>query len=168
MKKKNILLAVMAVSLTLTAGVGSAWAYFTTYAQARGGYTIELGDKTTVEEDFSAWTKHVAITSNADSEPVYVRARAFCGQDYSLVYSGSDKWSPGADGYYYYSDILSGGGTTETLDVRIENVPEDITDAAAFNVVVIYETTPVRYHEDGSPYADWSVKLNTGTVEGGA
>lgn len=168
MKKKNILLAALAVSLTLSAGVGSAWAYFTTYAQARGGYTIELGDKTTVEEDFSAWTKHVAITSNADSEPVYVRARAFCGQDYNLVYSGSDKWSPGADGYYYYSDILNGGETTDVLDVRIENVPEEIEDAAAFNVVVIYETTPVRYHEDGEPYADWTATLNTGTVEGGA
>ncbi len=168
MKKKNILLAALAVSLTLSAGVGSAWAYFTTYAQARGGYTIELGDKTTVEEDFSAWTKHVAITSNADSEPVYVRARAFCGQDYNLVYSGSEKWTPGADGYYYYSDILNGGETTDVLDVRIENVPEEIEDAAAFNVVVIYETTPVRYHEDGEPYADWTATLNTGTVEGGA
>ena len=81
MKKKNVLLAALAVSLTLSAGAGSAWAYFTTYANASGGYTLSLGAKTTVSENFSSWTKHVVITSQADSKPVYVRAKAFCGRD---------------------------------------------------------------------------------------
>lgn len=170
MKKKNIILAALAVSLTVSAGVGTAWSYFTTYAEASGGYTLNLGDKTTVEEEFSSWTKHVAITSREDSEPVYVRARAFCGSDYQLVYSGSAKWSPNSDGYYYYSDILNGGEQTEVLDIKIENIPadEDLKDGDNFNVVVIYETTPVRYRADGTPYADWTATLNTGTVEGGA
>lgn len=168
MRKKNILLAAMAAALTLSAGVGSAWAYFTTYAEAKGGYTIELGDRTTVEEEFSAWTKHVVVTSEEGSEPVYVRARAFCGSGYSLVYSGSDRWGPAADGYYYYSDILGGGESTDPLDVRIEDVPAEVDDAAAFNVVVVYETTPVLYREDGTPYADWTATLDSGTVEGGA
>lgn len=168
MKKKNILLAALAVSLTLSAGAGSAWAYFTTYANASGGYTLSLGDKTTVSEDFSSWTKHVVITSQTDSQPVYVRAKAFCGSDYELIYSGSNKWSPSNDGYYYYSDILNGGASTDALDVKIENIPEEVKDGDSFNVVVIYETTPVRYHEDGTPYADWSATLKTGTVEGGA
>lgn len=168
MKKKNVLLAALAVSLTLSAGAGSAWAYFTTYANASGGYTLSLGDKTTVSENFSSWTKHVVITSQADSKPVYVRAKAFCGSDYELVYSGSDKWSPNSDGYYYYSDILNGGDSTDALDVKIENIPEEVKNGDSFNVVVIYETTPVRYHEDGTPYADWTAELNTGTVEGGA
>lgn len=168
MKRKNILLAALAVSLTLSAGAGSAWAYFTTYTDAAGGYTLELGDKTTVSENFSSWTKQVSITSREDSQPVYVRARAFCGSEYTLVYSGSEKWSPNSDGYYYYSDILNAGESTEILDVKIENIPEDVKNGDNFNVVVIYETTPVRYREDGTPYADWSAKLNTGTVKGGA
>lgn len=170
MKRKNILLAALAVSLTLSAGAGSAWAYFTTYTDAAGGYTLELGDKTTItEEEPTNWTKHVVITSQEDSQPVYVRARAFCGSDYELLYSdGSGKWSPSDDGYYYYSDILNAGESTEMLDIKIENIPEEVKNGDNFNVVVIYETTPVRYREDGTPYADWSAKLNTGTVKGGA
>lgn len=104
-----------------------------------------------------------------DSEPVYIRVKAFCGSEYSLVFSDeSGKWTPGEDGYYYYSDIVNGGGTTDELLVKIENVPEDVTDADSFNVVVVYESTPVLYREDGTPYADWNSKVNTGTVEGGA
>ena len=157
MKKKTTILAALAVILTLSAASGSAWAYFTTYAQARGSYPIELGDRTTVEEDFSAWTKHVSIKSEPDSEPVYIRVRAFCGEAYQLVYS---------DGYYYYCDVVKGCEATDVLDIKIENVPEDVKDPASFNVVVIYETTPVLYREDGTPYADWSAKVDAKTVEG--
>ena len=169
MKKKTAFLTAVAVLLVMAATIESAWAYFTTYAEAKGGYTLSLGDKTTVTEEFSAWTKHVAITSTEDSEPVYIRVKAFCGSEYSLVFSdASGKWTPGEDGYYYYSDIVYGGGTTDELLVKIENVPEDVKDADSFNVVVVYESTPVLYREDGTPYADWNSKVNTGTVEGGA
>ena len=82
-----------------------------------------------------------------------------------MVYSdASGKWTPGEDGYYYYADIVEGGQTTEPLDVKIENIPEDAKD---FNVIVIHESTPVQYDEDGKPYADWNIKLDSGEVEGG-
>lgn len=169
MKKKTAFLTALAVILVLAASIDSAWAYFTTYAEAKGGHTLSLGDKTKVEEDFSAWTKHVSIQSDPDSEPVYIRVKAFCGSEYKLVFSDkSGKWSPGSDGYYYYSDIVNGGEATKELQVKIENVPKDVTDADSFNVVVIYESTPVLYKEDGTPYADWKNKVNTGTVKGGA
>lgn len=168
MKKKNIFLAVLAVALILFGSAGSAWAYFTTYVEARGTLEIALEDETTVEEDFSDWTKHVVIASDADSEPVYVRARAYCGSQYELVYTSADnKWAPNSDGYYYYSDILSGGQKTSELLVRIENVPKDVTDVSEFNVAVIYETTPVLYDENGDPYADWNGKLDVTVEEGG-
>lgn len=168
MKKRTFFLAAIAMALILTAAADSAWAYFTTYAEARGGYTISLGDETTVEEGFSAWTKHVTIANSSDSEPVYIRVKAFCGSAYSLVYSDTDgKWSPGEDDYYYYSDIVPGGESTSELQVKIEDVPEDVEDADSFNVAVVYETTPVQYHEDGTPYADWTLAVDSGTVEGG-
>ena len=167
MKKREWCLAALAFVLTLTAAVGRGWAYFTTYTEARGSYTISLGDETTVEEDFSAWTKHVTIKNSDDSEPVFVRAKAFCGSEYSLMYSdASGKWTPNSDGYYYYSDVVPGGGSTESLDIKIENVPTDVKDSASFHVVVVYETTPVLYHEDGTAYADWERKVDTGTVKG--
>lgn len=167
MKRRNMYLTALAFVLIFTTAIHSAWAYFTTYAEARGGYTLSLGDETTVGEEFSAWTKHVTITTSEDSEPVFIRARAFCGSEYSLVYSdASGKWTPNSDGYYYYSDVVPGGGHTEVLDIKIENVPADVKDSDSFNVVVIYETTPALYREDGTPYADWTRKVDTGEVKG--
>ncbi len=167
MKKKSIYLAVFAVVLVLAGSAGSAWVYFTTYVEAAGTQTISLGDETTVEEEFNSWTKHIVITSDEDSEPVYVRARAYCGSQYELVYTASEKWTPDSDGYYYYSDILNAGEKTSEFIVKIENVPEDVTDASEFNVAVIYETTPVLYDEDGNPYADWNGKLDVTVEKGG-
>ena len=166
MKRKSIFVAAFAAVMAAATSVGSAWAYFTTYAEAQGGYTISLGDETRVEEEFSDWTKHIAITSAEGSEPAYIRVKAFSGSQYTFVYSDSaGKWEPGEDGYYYYADIVEGGQTTEPLDVRIEDIPED---AQEFNVVVVHESTPVQYDGDGEPYADWNIKLDSGEVEGGS
>lgn len=170
MKRIRIWLPVFAVAMLFLAGIKSSWAYFTTYTKAKGGYTIELGNETKITEEFDSWTKKVSISSKEGSQPVYIRVKAFCGSEYELVYSDdSGKWTPGEDGYYYYSDIVNGGETTNILNVRIENVPkgEEVKEPDSFQVVVVYESTPVQYHEDGTPFADWSVKVDTGTVEGG-
>ncbi len=174
MKKKQIFLGFLAAGLVLASSVGSAWAYFTTYVEARGGEVISLGDETVVKEKFSEWTKEIRITSDADSEPVYVRAKAFCSA-YDFEYidpsENKDKWAPGADDYYYYSEILKGGSETTELLVHIKDVPGDEVDQKDFNMVVIYETTPVQYGENGEPLPaseiDWSGKLDITRVEGG-
>nr|WP_300816656.1 hypothetical protein [uncultured Acetatifactor sp.] len=171
MRKRRYLPAVFALAAVTVAGasVGQAWAYFTTYAEAAGGYTIRLGDRTEIREDFSDWTKHVVIDSQEGSQPVYVRARAFCGSQYELVYSG-DGWTQAGD-YYYYNDILYGGQETNPLDIRIEGIPET-PDKDYFNVIVIYESVPVQYHEDGTAFSiqetDWSQVLDTGSTEAGS
>lgn len=178
MKKKIVFLLALSVILVTMITMHSTLAYFTTYATAAGGYSIELssktsvsGNETSIHEEFSAWTKHVTIENNPDSQPVYVRIRAFAGSAYELLYmDASGHWTAGNDGYYYYSEILPGGETTEEFLIRINNVPADVQDGFSFNVVVIYETTPVQYDHDGNPYADWNVKLDsgsTGTGEGG-
>ncbi|WP_165043925.1 hypothetical protein [Adlercreutzia sp. ZJ138] len=170
----------LAVVCIAVAGIGAASAYFTTYCQAKGGYTLELGDETTVNETFANWTKSVAITSDAaSSEPVYVRVAAYGPSDYAIDYSepgGATNWSQAADGYYYYNGVLDPGATTPVLDLMIRNVPK--TDSAtgeapqlgdAFSVVVVYETTPVQYQSSGEQVApesaDWSVKLETGNAD---
>ncbi len=169
MKKLNVCLAALAIAMVLGAGIGSAWAYFTTYAEARGGNTIRLGSWTELHEEFSGWTKRVTVSSDAQSQPVYVRMRAYAGSEYELVYEDvSGKWTAGADGWYYYDDILVGGGATTELRVHIGNIPEDAEEGDDFNVVVVYESTEVCYDESGNPYADWNAKLDTGsTAEGG-
>ena len=68
-----------------------------------------------------------------------------------------------------YNEIVPGGGKTSVLSVKIENVPEaDLENGTMFNVVVIYESTPVMYREDGTPYADWNVVLDNGTSQSGS
>lgn len=171
MKKRKYYPGVLACAAALTvasAGIGQAWSYFTTYAEASGGYTVHLGDRTEITESFTEWTKHVVIANEESSEPVYIRVRAFCGSQYTISYSGED-WTPGSDGYYYYNRAVDGGGSTGTLDLKIENIPENPEDKESFNVIVIYESTPVKHHEDGSAYTieetDWSELLDTGSTE---
>lgn len=165
MKRMRYFLPVLALALVMTAGIGKAWAYFTTYAQAQGGILIELGSETEITEKFSSWTKHLTIANDEGSEPVYIRAKVFYGGDYTVTCEGTG-WAPGADGYYYYNDIVEGGRSTEELLVKIGGIPEgeDLKDQQTINIIVIYESTPVRYDEDGDPYADWNVILDNGTT----
>ena len=172
---------VMMVLVALSATVGTTLAYFTTYASAKGSIEISLEEQTTIKEDFDSWVKHLTIANNGtDSRPVFVRAKAFAGEEYTLTYSGSG-WSQGADGYYYYGTAPTGdlaeakGGTilmpgkeTSQLDVTISDVPAGAKPGDNFNVVIVYETTPVLYDESGEPYANWNNILDNGNLsEGG-
>lgn len=153
--KKSLCLA--AAALTLTAGIsaGTAMAYFTTYTEASGGVTLNMGFSETIpKEDFSNWTKHVSVENTGDYD-CYVRVKALAGSKYQdgLQYSDSDgKWTPGEDGYYYYSDPIAPGESTSVLDIRIDIEKSD----ASFNVVVVQESTKVLYNENNEPYADWT------------
>lgn len=156
MKKKSIFLLALSIALILATSINSALAYFTTYVQAKGGYIIHLGG-TDIEEEFSNWTKRVVITNDPNGQPVYVRARAFAGNTYTLLYDGNG-WKDGGDGYYYYDKILLAGVETSELSVRIDDVltGDAVAEGDHFNVIVIYETTPVQYDANGKPYANWS------------
>ncbi|MCI9336129.1 MAG: hypothetical protein HFH93_01075 [Lachnospiraceae bacterium] len=181
MKRRNIFLtavSALAAGMILTATAGSAWAYFTTYTSASGGYAVNLGNETEIVETYSEHTKHLTVT-NEGTAPVYVRARAFSGSRYGLTYEG-EGWQAGADGYYYYNSVVPGITSTEDgtvsksqtsqLDIRIA-FPEDAEEGDDCNVVVIYESMPVQYDADGnilgSQAADWSVQVVTGGMEGG-
>nr|WP_302111182.1 hypothetical protein [uncultured Acetatifactor sp.] len=177
MKKRKYfpgVLALAAVCAVASAGIGKTWSYFTTYTEAAGGYPIQLGDRTDITEDFTEWTKHVTIANEPGSEPVYIRAKAFCGSQYTITYSGEGWTWNEEDGYYYYNYAVEGGKSTESLNLKIDGIPENPEDLERFNVVIIYESTPVKYHEDGSAYTveetDWDEILDTGSTEssGGA
>ena len=159
--KKSLCLA--AAALTLTAG--TAMAYFTTYTEASGGVTLNMGFSETIpKEDFSNWTKHVSVENTGDYD-CYVRVKALAGSKYQdgLQYSDSDgKWTPGEDGYYYYSDPIAPGESTSVLDIRIDSKESD----ASFNVVVVQESTKVLYNENNEPYADWTQIADTSETTG--
>ena len=154
MKKKNIMLAALAIAMVLGLAVKPALAYFTTYVSARGGGTIEFGGSTEIKEgEPTDMTKHVVVTADDGSGPVWVRARGYAPEGFSLAYSGSGWTYDAAGGFAYYAEPISNGGQTETLDVRFE-LPEGYGDQD-FNIVVVYEATPYMEGQE----ADWNAKV---------
>lgn len=167
MKFNKTILAVMAVVLPLSAGIGNAFSYFTANAGSEGRLGVEIGTpQTEITETFGEWTKHITITNTGDI-PVYVRVQAFSGSQYPLTYNTNGAWR-GDGPYYIYNSILAPGNTTEPLDIVISGVEE--TDKDNFNVVVVYERTPVAYNEDGTakePDWNYSIKEEEKLLEAG-
>lgn len=165
LSKKSLCLA--AAALTLTAGIsaGTAMAYFTTYAEASGNVTLNMGfTETKPTEEFSNWTKHVTVKNTGDFA-CFVRVKALAGEKYQdgLQYSDSDgKWTLGEEGYYYYSEPVAPGESSSVLDIKIDS--KDTKDS--FNVVVVQESTKVLYNEKNEPYADWTQIADTSETAG--
>lgn len=168
LNKKPLGLGAAALLLTAGLSVGSAMAYFTTYTQAAGSMTLNMGSTVTVpEEEVDSWTKHVTIRNEGDYD-CFVRVKAFAGEQYQdgLTYSG-ENWTLASDGYYYYSKIVEAGTATEdVLDIHIDHMDSE----QSFNVIVVQESAPVIYDEDGNPTGDWDHILDSGesTEEVGA
>ena len=158
--KKTLGMAAAALALTAAVSAGSALAYFTTYTQAAGGAALQLGFAQTIpQEEVDNWTKHVKVQNTGDYD-CFVRVRAFAGTRYQdkLIYSG-DNWTLADDGYYYYSQIVEAGASTEdVLDIRI---PYEESEGQDFNVIVVQESAPVIYDENGNPIGDWDHILDS-------
>ena len=167
--RKCLCLAAAAVVLASGPAVGRAMAYFTANAEAKGSVTLNMNfTEIEPDEEIVSKVKRISIQNTGDVE-CYVRVKIFAGQKYQnlLSYEGSSvKWNQNAeDGYFYYSDIVMPQGSTDDdppLLVKLEMLESKALEDGLedFNVIVIAECTPVLYHEDGSPYADWDA--NTG------
>lgn len=173
MKQKSWILSLLALVLIVCAMVQPALAYFTANTQADGKIPIYFERKTTIEEKVDGMHKAVTIKNTGGDHPeyavpVWVRARAYVGQEYLqyLEVSGSG-WSQGSDGWWYYATPVPVGESAAVLNVALVDMPVDNGVEHQFkdvNVAVIYESASVYYNEDGSPKpADWSVKLDTGS-----
>lgn len=176
-KNQTFWLGVAALVLAGSLSLQSASAYFTTYVTAKGGYQLDFGETTDIEENVSQMTKHIVIQNTGDAngdQDVYVRVKVFNGSIFDLAFSdgeassmgdqassvGDGSWSLGEDGYYYYSKILKPQEMTSVLDAKITDLPEDYKDS--FNIIVVQECTPVTYNADGSAKeADWSATLDS-------
>lgn len=167
--KKTACLAAAAAVLLAGVSAGNALAYFTTYTQAAGGMQLDLGFTTSKpKEEISSWTKHVAV-ENTGTYACFIRVQAFAGSRYAqgLTYSGED-WTPGDDGYYYYNSMVEPGERTKTLDIFIDHTQAEEN----FNVIVIQESAPAAYDDNGNAYGDWdrvleSIESSEGTQNSG-
>ena len=179
MKRKNIAIIAVLVAMVLCAAISPAWSYFTDRSEADGGMKISVTPTTEIEEYYHERQKDVYITNSSASDvDVFIRARVYAsiaptidGADWSGPYNDAGESTADAMGWYYYGEpdaliACAPGKTTSMLRVAL-NFPENATEDVEFNVIVVYESTPVQYHEDGTPYADWSYILDEGTAEGG-
>ena len=144
--KSVAILAVVAFIGIATVSVNQSLAYFTTFARAKGGVTLDLGNQTKIKEGFKDWQKVIQIENTGDTA-VYVRCKIIAASQFEITASGN-KWSLKDDGYWYYSDIVTKGGITEPIKAYIK-VDESVE--SSFNVVVIQECIPAN-----KPDADWA------------
>ena len=121
-------------------------AYFTTYATAKGGISVDIGPTTDVKEKFKDWKKTIEI-ENTGKADCFVRVKVIAASQFDIQASGSN-WSLSDDGYWYYSQVVPVGGKTEPIVAAI-TVSEKVK--TSFNVVVVQECTPVTYDENGNP-----------------
>ncbi len=84
LSKKTICLAAAAVALTGTLAVGSAYAYFTTYSEAKGNVVFQMGEtRTEPHEEVKEGKKIVSIENTGDYD-CYIRVKAYAGNNYNL------------------------------------------------------------------------------------
>ncbi|MBO5556853.1 MAG: hypothetical protein J5927_06675 [Oscillospiraceae bacterium] len=177
MKRKSWLLAVLALVLVLCGSVGSAAAYFTAYTDGQGGYVIRLGHETKIDEDYANGRKTVTIANKSGSAPVFIRARAFGGESYTLNYTPGANWSRtvsglnNPEGFWYYLVPVEGGGVTQPLTIHVDDVlvGTNVKIGDTLNVAVIYESTPAVYNATGNPdlLTAWTTGPVTVIQEGG-
>lgn len=156
-KKEALVLAILALLVTMGSGIQSAMAYFTTYVTARGTCPIFLSRETEIREEVSDWTKHLRIENTGEAE-CFVRVRAFSGSKYPLTYTPGENWTQEEDGWWYFSAVLAPGAQTSQLSITVGGVEE--TDPQDFQVAVVQEHTSVLYTPEGLPYADWELSAN--------
>ena len=163
----------IAIMLVMSAVMGSAWAYFTTYAKAKGGVTLKLGHEEHIDEEFEDWEKIIDLTSTEDSNEVYLRVKAFCAE-YDVTYANTQNWTEGDNDWMYYDKTLAPGKSLsesgDQLKAKINDVPksgdEGLEDGKTFNVIIVYESMEVQYEEKtgrklSAQEADWSRELET-------
>ena len=170
MKKRNILLIILIFALVISASIQPAIAYFTTYTSAKGGLKIKVGDTTTISEKYKDKEKQIIISSYADSEPVFIRAKViYTGLDGKEGFKAiGEGWTAEQkDGYYYYGSgtaaseltALREGASTSPLLVKEIQFPTKPERDEQFSVTVLYESTPVRYTEAGALKVNWDKAL---------
>ena len=83
--KRTLCLAGAAILLAGSTAVGSAMAYFTTYATASGGAEVSLGFTQTIpEETIYNGAKHIVIKNQGDYG-CFVRVKVLTGDQYKDI-----------------------------------------------------------------------------------
>lgn len=175
MKKRYIILAVIAVVLVISSSIGVTVAYFSTYSDARGGYVIHLGHETEIKEEIDGSTKVIQIANSANTEddigkyPLFVRVKVFAGSDCKATLEDKTSGWYVADGIYYYGNTLYAGkegsnpnGLTTPLYIKVNATNTNVKAGDIIDVIVVYETVPAVFTTNGEP--DFATAWATGNI----
>lgn len=164
MSRKNRFILIAMLLLTFIINVPRTLAYFTTYTQVKGSVPVALKEGIIFLEQNIGGNKRISVTANADSDPIFVRVRAYASEEImdrlDYVYDRNE-WTMTNDGWYEYSSVLR-ANETASLDIEIDKI--NIT-MSQFNVIVVYEYIPALSDGQGGYIKDWDAGWTLGGGE---
>lgn len=160
---RRSLTVLLTLALLLVTTIGITVAYFSDTDSAEGKAAVVLKHETTVEEGDGP-DKQIAITNSEDGAAVVVRVQVFGPDEPLMTVTAPEKWTKGADGWYYYTEVLAAGATTDGKIVA--KIKDDLTDEEKailgdnFNVTVAHEARIAIYNGNAviTP-ADWDQSI---------
>ena len=167
MKRKSIV-AIAALVLLLVGAVGGTLAWMS--AQTRPvTNTFEAGEVTTwVNETFDGKAKKNVSIQNTGTIPAYIRAAVVINWadkdgnvsgtpvksgDYTAFSPGTN-WEQGTDGYYYYTQPVPAGGST---DVLIPSIAPQVTPPAGYDLQVTILAEGIQAMPETAIQEAWGV-----------
>ena len=188
MKRRNLILSVLALLLIACAVINPAVAYFTANTSADGAIPLYFYRETEIYEEMDGLNKLVTIKNTGGdhpelADPVWIRARAYIADAYDdenhFKVSGAG-WTEHSDGWFYYDDPVPVGGSTTPLKVEVKNLPVNAENQendeyyiSMIGVGVVYQSTTAFYDTNGIDFqeADWDeaklVDIGETTPSGG-
>lgn len=127
--KKRQFAVIVSIALLLVGMVGGSLAYLFTSTEDVNNTFTPAEVPPVIDEDFDKSTKKDVKIINDGTVAAYIRAAVIVnwldddgnivanpeGHEYSCPVHTDNGWFDGGDGYYYYSSIVSVGGTTTEL-----------------------------------------------------
>jgi len=157
---RNIIIIFMIIAACMIS-VPSAMAYFTTYARVKGTKPVVLKEVVRFKEEDIGGNKRVTIKADSDSDPIFVRVRAYASEEIAdlIEYSyASGEWKMTSDGWYEYSKVLM-ANEEASMDILVDKTN---IEASQFNVVVVYEYIPAISDGNGGYVKDWNANWTGG------
>ena len=157
---RNILVIFMIIAACVIA-VPETMAYFTTYARVKGSKPVVLKEVVKFKEEEIGGNKRVVIKADSDSDPIYVRIRAYASEEIAdlIEYDyESGEWRMTSDGWYEYYKVLM-PDEEASMDILVDKLNLEVQQ---FNVVVVYEYIPAISDGNGGYVKDWNAEWTGG------
>lgn len=123
-----------------------------------GGGIVQTGDRVIKANLSKQEEKYIANARNiSETSDVFVRSYMFAPDNVIINVSNEENlWEKRNDGLWYNKEILEINTITSNLSIGIE--PTEELRKQDFNFIVVMETTPVLYDDEGNEYANWNYK----------